>query len=120
MSYMKFLITSTVYLMSICKLCATHLSMINLYISVHLYITTTHPPISTHQEPVAKDSAQAQLRTQNCMIPGAMGGESAPGRAVSPEWRCLEHACLVQDRNAEDQEREGTSRSPWHLSAREK
>ena len=33
-----------------------------------------------------------------------MGGESAPGGTVLPEWCRLEHACLVHDQEAEDQE----------------
>lgn len=34
-----------------------------------------------------------------------MGGERAPG-TVLPERCCLEHACLVHDQEAEDQERQ--------------
>ena len=44
-----------------------------------------------------------------------MGSDRAPGRAVLPEWRCLEHACLVDDQDAEDQE-EGELPGPHDAS----
>lgn len=62
--------------------------------------THTSPPLPCSG---CQTFSTPQFRPQNWLISEAVGEECAAGRTVSPEWRCLENSCLVQDQDAKSQ-----------------